>query len=228
MPWRSSPCPERGCRDRRDPQALTRAAGRLKSLPQGPLTQGNFHELETRWAAWLRSGSLAGVLADLGVSSLQRNAERGFSFRRTDARHAHGTGRTDRRGRRDGSSEGELEQIFRSTARRGRHGGSPAPSRASGRWRRSRPPAGSRSDRPTPRRAGSAHHRHTAMSGSIPRPASSRRCASGQPGGRRARGVIDQRCASSTLASVVIISYTAGGPHRQEHPARPGARQVTR
>jgi 16S rRNA (cytosine1402-N4)-methyltransferase len=66
----------------RDPQALERAAERL--LPFGGrvrLAHANFFELA---AAVERAGlgAVSGVLADLGVSSLQLDtAERGFSFR---------------------------------------------------------------------------------------------------------------------------------------------------
>jgi len=101
----------------RDPQALTRAAGRLEEFgPRARLTQGNFHELETLLGGLgCGPGSLAGVLADLGVSSLQLDtAERGFSFRRDgplDMRMGPG-GRTAA-DIVNGSSEGELEQIFR-------------------------------------------------------------------------------------------------------------------
>jgi len=69
----------------RDPQALERAARRL--APFGSrvrLVQANFHQLDQALAGLgVRGvGSIAGVLADLGVSSLQLDtAERGFSFR---------------------------------------------------------------------------------------------------------------------------------------------------
>jgi 16S rRNA (cytosine1402-N4)-methyltransferase len=66
----------------RDPQALERAARRL--APFGSrvrLVQANFHQLD-KTLAGLGVLSVAGVLADLGVSSLQLDtAERGFSFR---------------------------------------------------------------------------------------------------------------------------------------------------
>jgi 16S rRNA (cytosine1402-N4)-methyltransferase len=69
----------------RDPQALERAARRL--APFGSrvrLVQANFHQLDKALAGLGIRGarSIAGVLADLGVSSLQLDtAERGFSFR---------------------------------------------------------------------------------------------------------------------------------------------------
>lgn len=69
----------------RDPQALELAARRL--APFGSrvrLVQANFHQLDKALAGiGVRGvGSIAGVLADLGVSSLQLDtAERGFSFR---------------------------------------------------------------------------------------------------------------------------------------------------
>jgi 16S rRNA (cytosine1402-N4)-methyltransferase len=101
----------------RDPQALERAAGRLEEFGQRVhLAEGNFHQLETLLEGMdLGPGSLAGVLADLGVSSLQLDvAERGFSFRRDgplDMRMGPG-GRTAA-DIVNGSSEGELERIFR-------------------------------------------------------------------------------------------------------------------
>ncbi len=70
----------------RDPQALERAARRL--APYGErveLVAGNFAEVATLAATSRLAGSgvrVAGVLADLGVSSLQLDTpERGFSFR---------------------------------------------------------------------------------------------------------------------------------------------------
>jgi 16S rRNA (cytosine1402-N4)-methyltransferase len=101
----------------RDPQALKRAADRL--LPFGPrarLAEGNFHQLESLLGGMgLGPASLSGVLADLGVSSLQLDtAERGFSFRRDgplDMRMGpRGQTAADIVNR---SSEGELERIFR-------------------------------------------------------------------------------------------------------------------
>ncbi|HEV7519017.1 MAG TPA: 16S rRNA (cytosine(1402)-N(4))-methyltransferase RsmH, partial [Thermoanaerobaculia bacterium] len=101
----------------RDPQALERAARRLEEFGQrARLAEGNFHRLETLLGG-LGSGpgSLSGVLADLGVSSLQLDvAARGFSFRRDgplDMRMGPG-GRTAA-DIVNGSTEGELERIFR-------------------------------------------------------------------------------------------------------------------
>jgi 16S rRNA (cytosine1402-N4)-methyltransferase len=107
----------------RDPAALSRAARRL--APHGDrvrFVQGNFHQLVELLAAngigaggQGSGGQLAGVLADLGVSSLQLGtAERGFSFRLD--------GPLDMRMGVDGptaaeivntASEAELEKIFR-------------------------------------------------------------------------------------------------------------------
>jgi len=101
----------------RDPQALTRAARRLEEFgPRARLAEGNFHQLETLLGGLgIGPGSLSGVLADLGVSSLQLDvAERGFSFRRDgplDMRMGPG-GRTAA-DVVNGSTEGELERIFR-------------------------------------------------------------------------------------------------------------------
>jgi 16S rRNA (cytosine1402-N4)-methyltransferase len=99
----------------RDPQALERAGERL--LPLGDrvrLAHANFFELE---AAVKRAGigTVAGVLADLGVSSLQLDtAERGFSFRfdgPLDMRM--GLADVTAADLVNQSSEGELETIFR-------------------------------------------------------------------------------------------------------------------
>ncbi len=70
----------------RDADALARAARRLERFgSRVRLVHGNFHRLEQELAGLgVRGiGGVAGVLADLGVSSLQlETAERGFSFRR--------------------------------------------------------------------------------------------------------------------------------------------------
>jgi 16S rRNA (cytosine1402-N4)-methyltransferase len=67
----------------RDPQALERAAERL--APFGDRVRfehANFQDLEAVLERLGLSGQVAGILADLGVSSLQLDvAERGFSFR---------------------------------------------------------------------------------------------------------------------------------------------------
>jgi 16S rRNA (cytosine1402-N4)-methyltransferase len=99
----------------RDPQALERAARRL--APFGSrvrLVQANFHQLD-KVLAGLGVLSVAGVLADLGVSSLQLDtAERGFSFRfdgPLDMRM--GLAELTAADVVNQASEGELEKIFR-------------------------------------------------------------------------------------------------------------------
>jgi 16S rRNA (cytosine1402-N4)-methyltransferase len=66
----------------RDPQALFRCRQRLEAYGDRlRIRQGNFHQLEALWALE-DLGRPAGILADLGVSSLQLDLpERGFSFR---------------------------------------------------------------------------------------------------------------------------------------------------
>jgi 16S rRNA (cytosine1402-N4)-methyltransferase len=102
----------------RDSQALERAARRL--APFGSrvrLVQANFHQLDKALAGLgIREvGSIAGVLADLGVSSLQLDtAERGFSFRfdgPLDMRM--GLAELTAADVVNQASEGELEKIFR-------------------------------------------------------------------------------------------------------------------
>jgi 16S rRNA (cytosine1402-N4)-methyltransferase len=99
----------------RDPQALERAAERL--APFGDrvrLEHANFGELEAVLER-LDMRKVAGVLADLGVSSLQLDtAERGFSFRfdgPLDMRM--GLADVTAADLVNESSEGELERIFR-------------------------------------------------------------------------------------------------------------------
>lgn len=99
----------------RDPQALELAARRL--APFGSrvrLVQANFHQLDKALAG-LGVRSIAGVLADLGVSSLQLDtAERGFSFRfdgPLDMRM--GLAELTAADVVNQASEGELEKIFR-------------------------------------------------------------------------------------------------------------------
>lgn len=71
----------------RDPQALERAAERLAVFNQGNgervrFEHANFQDLEAVLERLGLAGKVAGLLADLGVSSLQLDtAERGFSFR---------------------------------------------------------------------------------------------------------------------------------------------------
>jgi 16S rRNA (cytosine1402-N4)-methyltransferase len=99
----------------RDPEALARAARRL--APFGArvrLAQANFHHLGAALAG-LGFGRVAGVLADLGVSSLQLGtAERGFSFRLDGPLDMRmGMGDTTAADLVNQVSEGELERIFR-------------------------------------------------------------------------------------------------------------------
>jgi 16S rRNA (cytosine1402-N4)-methyltransferase len=100
----------------RDPQALEVAARRLEGFgDRVRLVQGNFHQLESVLAGSGIHGGLAGVLADLGVSSLQLDTpERGFSFRfdaPLDMRM--GGGDLTAADLVNERSEGELERIFR-------------------------------------------------------------------------------------------------------------------
>jgi 16S rRNA (cytosine1402-N4)-methyltransferase len=99
----------------RDPQALERAARRL--APFGSrvrLVEANFHHLD-RALSGLGVRSIAGVLADLGVSSLQLGAaERGFSFRLDGPLDMRmGSGDLTAADLVNQASEGELEKIFR-------------------------------------------------------------------------------------------------------------------
>jgi len=102
----------------RDSQALERAEKRL--APFGSrvrLVQANFHHLDRALSGLGVHGvrSIAGVLADLGVSSLQlETAERGFSFRfdgPLDMRM--GLAELTAADLVNQTSEGELETIFR-------------------------------------------------------------------------------------------------------------------
>jgi 16S rRNA (cytosine1402-N4)-methyltransferase len=97
----------------RDPDALALAGARLARFgARVELAQGDFRDLESLVGADRRA---AGVLADLGVSSLQLDrGERGFSFQRE--------GPLDMRMARSGptaaelvsfSTEAELTEIFR-------------------------------------------------------------------------------------------------------------------
>ena len=67
----------------RDPQALELAARRLAPFGErARFVNANFHHLEQALAGIGIHGGIAGVLADLGVSSMQLDTpERGFSFR---------------------------------------------------------------------------------------------------------------------------------------------------
>ncbi|MDX1501831.1 MAG: 16S rRNA (cytosine(1402)-N(4))-methyltransferase RsmH [Thermoanaerobaculia bacterium] len=101
----------------RDPAALELARARLGCFgDRVRWARGDFRELPARLAeAGLPGVGLAGVLADLGVSSLQLDTpERGFSFRfegPLDMRMGPG-GMTAREIVND-YPEGELERIFR-------------------------------------------------------------------------------------------------------------------
>jgi 16S rRNA (cytosine1402-N4)-methyltransferase len=102
----------------RDPQALERAGRRL--APFGSrvrLVQANFHHLDRALSGLGVHGvrSIAGVLADLGVSSLQlETAERGFSFRLDGPLDMRmGLAELTAADLVNQASEGELEKIFR-------------------------------------------------------------------------------------------------------------------
>jgi 16S rRNA (cytosine1402-N4)-methyltransferase len=99
----------------RDPQALERAAERLAVFrDRACFEHANFEDLEAVLGR-LGIGRVAGVLADLGVSSLQLDTgERGFSFRfdgPLDMRM--GLADVTAADLVNESSEGELETIFR-------------------------------------------------------------------------------------------------------------------
>ena len=100
----------------RDPQALERAARRLERFGgRVRLVHANFHQFQRAMDGLADAGGIAGVLADLGVSSLQlETAERGFSFR-FDGPLDMRMGLSDLTAADvvNQSSEGELEKIFR-------------------------------------------------------------------------------------------------------------------
>lgn len=100
----------------RDPEALERARERLAPFGERVrFTHANFHHLETALAGLDIRGDLSGVLADLGVSSMQLDTpERGFSFR-FDAPLDMRMGLAERTAADllNEVSEGELENIIR-------------------------------------------------------------------------------------------------------------------
>lgn len=102
----------------RDPEALRLAGERLARFgDRVRLVRGNFHELEELLRRELgeEPEPLAGVLADLGVSSLQLDApERGFSFR-FDGPLDMRMGSSERTAADivNRSSEAELQRILR-------------------------------------------------------------------------------------------------------------------
>ena len=100
----------------RDPQALELAARRLAPFGERVrFVNANFHHLEPALAGIGITGGVAGVLADLGVSSMQLDTpERGFSFR-FDAPLDMRMGLAERTAADlvNEGSEGELEKIIR-------------------------------------------------------------------------------------------------------------------
>jgi 16S rRNA (cytosine1402-N4)-methyltransferase len=100
----------------RDTEALERAGQRLARFgPRVRLVHANFHHLEQALAGVRDGGRIAGVLADLGVSSLQlETAGRGFSFR-LDGPLDMRMGLSDVTAADlvNETSEGELERIIR-------------------------------------------------------------------------------------------------------------------
>ena len=100
-----------------DPAALERAAERLAGFgDRARLVAGNFSRVEELLAGiGIGIGQVAGVLADLGVSSLQlETAGRGFSFRRDGPLDMRmGPGELSAADVVNGYSEGNLENILR-------------------------------------------------------------------------------------------------------------------
>lgn len=100
----------------RDPQALELAARRLAPFGERVrFVNANFHQLQPALAGIGITGGVAGILADLGVSSMQLDTpERGFSFR-FDAPLDMRMGLAERTAADlvNEGSEGELEKIIR-------------------------------------------------------------------------------------------------------------------
>jgi 16S rRNA (cytosine1402-N4)-methyltransferase len=99
----------------RDPQALAVARQRLVAYGERvQLVQGNFQRL-AELPEVLAAAPLAGVLVDLGVSSLQlERAERGFSLRREGPLDMRmGGGELTAADVVNRNTEAELERIFR-------------------------------------------------------------------------------------------------------------------
>ena len=100
----------------RDPAALERAARRLERFgDRVRLVHATFQRFREAMAGLGVGGGIAGVLADLGVSSLQlETAERGFSFRLDGPLDMRmGLGDLTAADVVNQCSEGELEKIFR-------------------------------------------------------------------------------------------------------------------
>jgi 16S rRNA (cytosine1402-N4)-methyltransferase len=101
----------------RDPEALRRAGARL--APFGDrvcLAHGNFHRLEQLLAELgVERGAVAGLLFDLGVSSLQLGTpDRGFSFRLEGPLDMRmGLSELTAADLVNHTAEGDLERIFR-------------------------------------------------------------------------------------------------------------------
>jgi 16S rRNA (cytosine1402-N4)-methyltransferase len=101
----------------RDPEALRRAGARL--APFGDrvrLAHGNFHRLEQLLAELgVERGAVAGLLFDLGVSSLQLGTpDRGFSFRLEGPLDMRmGLSELTAADLVNDTAEGDLERIFR-------------------------------------------------------------------------------------------------------------------
>lgn len=101
----------------RDPDALRRAAGRLAPFgSRAQLAHGNFHRLEQVLAELgVERGAVAGLLFDLGVSSLQLGTpDRGFSFRLEGPLDMRmGLSELTAADLVNHTAEGDLERIFR-------------------------------------------------------------------------------------------------------------------